>query len=102
MRYLPELISLLLGPFTTYVISRVKRLTWSKESRFLAAMLIAFIIGMANAYIVGDVIIGRTLTLDDWVLNAMAVFTSSQAAYKLYFEDSPTEIKIEADKHASQ
>jgi hypothetical protein len=94
-RALDELISLLLGLLVPMLVSWYKGNTWSDRRRMLASLVICTIVGALSALTTHTLVFHETMTLNDWLTNATAVFTSATAFYKLHFQNTRTNEKLE-------
>ena len=90
-----ELLSIVAGPFTSWAISYVKGQSWSKEKRFIVAVLFSVVVGALNAYITNAIALKATMTPDDWIVNMLIVIVSAQSSYKLFIEDSAMERNLQ-------
>lgn len=87
-KYFDELISLIVGQLTPLLISFVKGNRWSNKQAMLLTMLVCTVVGALTSAGAHSLILHETMTLDDWIGNALVVYMSATAAYKLYFENS--------------
>jgi cytochrome c biogenesis factor len=86
--YFGPLISLLAGQFVPVLVSFVKDKTWSNRQKMLLTMFVSVAVGAITALAENAVQVNATMTVDDWIKNVLAVFSSATAAYKLYFENT--------------
>lgn len=92
--HLDQLISLLVGPFATWLISYIKGRTWTTKQRFIVAVAVSLFLGMLTAYVTNDLVLSQGMTWDDWIGNGLTVFLSATATYKLWFENTKTEDEL--------
>jgi hypothetical protein len=86
-----KLVALLLiaGWFGAFISQVIKRPAWPSSVKLLLALVVAAMVGIATAYLSGDVF-GLTakwgqLTADDVLAFAAVVYTAAATWYRFYF-----------------
>lgn len=95
-QYLDELISLIVGQITPLLISFFKGNTWSDRQAMILTIVICTIIGALSSLASHALVLHETMTVDDWIGNALVVYTSATASFKLYFQKTEANATAES------
>lgn len=83
---------LVAGPVASVLTQLAKRPAWSAERRFALAILLSGLVGLAQAWLAGDLLglidSWGQLTATELVAAGGLVFAGASAFYKLYFSRS--------------
>lgn len=80
-----NVLAALVGVFMPMLVSWLKNVSWSTQTKFLLTLVVSVILGAATSYVSGTL----GLTLATALADITIVFTASQVVYKLWFSGSP-------------
>lgn len=87
------LLSILVGQFMPYFVDVINKYIASAKLRFWVSLLISFTV--AVLYNIDQLSVGSVYS---WLYSAFILWTSSQAAYKTYYEGSKAQTAIRFSK----
>jgi hypothetical protein len=93
--YFGTILSLIAGQFVPGLISFIKNKEWSDAQKMALTIGVCALVGVLTALGENALKVNGTLTIDDWLKNALAVYGSATAAYKIYFQDTRTNETLE-------
>ncbi len=87
----PELwANILAGVIMPFIVSTVKRATWSDSTKVILSMVVSLALGAATAFIGGTM----EWTIGAALANATAIFTEATLLYKIWFEGTTLNTKL--------
>lgn len=82
------------GPLASFIIQQIKRAAWPDATKAALAWVVSFVVGLAGAYLAGD-ILGLVdkwgaLTAADVIAAGTVVWTGATAFFYAYFQKRQT------------
>jgi len=78
------------GPLASWIVQRIKRCGWSDGAKAALAWAVSFAVGLAGAYLAGDVLglVGKwgSLTAGDIIAAGTVVWTGATAFFYAYYQ----------------
>lgn len=94
-KHVDELLSLLVSQGVPYLISYYKGNQWTDRQRMLLTVFICLFAGILSSLMTHALYYKDVMTLDDWISNALVVFTGATVAYHTYFATTQVNKRLE-------